>query len=135
MATGSDEWVVVKPVKGFRLGTAMAGIRKPGRRDLVVMNWNEGSSVAGVFTLNRFCAAPVHLSRERLVGDPRYFLINTGNANAGTGEPGMVAAKKSSSELARLAGVDDSQVLPFSTGVIGEQLPVDRLCAGLPAAL
>nr|MDT0253307.1 bifunctional glutamate N-acetyltransferase/amino-acid acetyltransferase ArgJ [Endozoicomonas sp.] len=135
MATGSDEWVAVKPVKGFRLGTAMAGIRKPGRRDLVVMNWNEGSSVAGVFTLNRFCAAPVHLSRERLVGDPRYFLINTGNANAGTGEPGMVAAEKSSSELARLAGVDDSQVLPFSTGVIGEQLPVNRLCTGLPAAL
>lgn len=135
MATGFDGWVAVKPVKGFRLGTAMAGIRKPDRRDLVVMNWDEGSSVAGVFTLNRFCAAPVHLSRERLAGNPRYFLINTGNANAGTGEPGMAAAKKASSELAGLAGISESQVLPFSTGVIGEQLPVDKLCEGLPAAL
>ncbi len=135
MAAGSDEWVAVKPVKGFRLGTAMAGIRKPDRWDLVVMNWDVGSSVAGVFTLNRFCAAPVHLSRERLTGDPRYFLINTGNANAGTGEPGMAAARTTSSELARLAGADASQVLPFSTGVIGEPLPIDRLCAGLPAAL
>ncbi|WP_422466566.1 bifunctional glutamate N-acetyltransferase/amino-acid acetyltransferase ArgJ [Endozoicomonas sp. ALC013] len=135
MATGSGEWAAVKPVRGFRLGTAMAGIRKPGRRDLVVMNWDKGSSVAGVFTLNRFCAAPVHLSRERLTGDPRYFLINTGNANAGTGEQGMVAARQTSSELATLSGVNECQVLPFSTGVIGEQLPVNTLCAALPAAL
>ncbi|WBA80220.1 bifunctional glutamate N-acetyltransferase/amino-acid acetyltransferase ArgJ [Endozoicomonas sp. GU-1] len=135
MATGSGEWTAVKPVRGFRLGTAMAGIRKPGRRDLVVMNWDKGSSVAGVFTLNRFCAAPVHLSRERLTSDPRYFLINTGNANAGTGEQGMVAARQTSSELATLSGVNECQVLPFSTGVIGEQLPVNTLCAALPAAL
>lgn len=135
MATGSGEWAAVKPVRGFRLGTAMAGIRKPGRRDLVVMNWDKGSSVAGVFTLNRFCAAPVHLSRERLTDDPRYFLINTGNANAGTGEQGMAAARQACSELATLSGVSEWQVLPFSTGVIGEQLPVRTLCAGLPAAL
>ncbi|MBO9494834.1 bifunctional glutamate N-acetyltransferase/amino-acid acetyltransferase ArgJ [Thalassotalea sp. G20_0] len=135
MATGSGEWAAVKPVRGFRLGTAMAGIRKPGRRDLVVMNWDKGSSVAGVFTLNRFCAAPVHLSRERLTDDPRYFLINTGNANAGTGEQGMAAARQTSSELATLSGVNECQVLPFSTGVIGEQLPVNTLCAALPAAL
>ena len=135
MATGSGEWAAVKPVKGFRLGTAMAGIRKPGRRDLVVMNWDKGSSVAGVFTLNRFCAAPVHLSRERLRDDPRYFLINTGNANAGTGEQGMAAARQTSSELAKLSGVDELQVLPFSTGVIGEQLPVNTLCDAIPAAL
>ena len=135
MATGSWQWAAVKPVKGFRLGTAVAGIRKPGRRDLVIMNWNEGSSVAGVFTLNRFCAAPVHLSRERLTGDPGYFLINSGNANAGTGEQGMEAARKTTSELAKLSGVNELQVLPFSTGVIGEQLPVSTLCDAIPEAL
>ncbi|USE34866.1 bifunctional glutamate N-acetyltransferase/amino-acid acetyltransferase ArgJ [Endozoicomonas sp. SCSIO W0465] len=135
MATGSGEWAAVKPVRGFRLGVAMAGIRKPGRRDLVVMNWDKGSSVAGVFTLNRFCAAPVYLSRQRLAGDPRYFLINTGNANAGTGEQGVAAARQTSSKLATLAGVDEMQVLPFSTGVIGEQLPVNTLCDAIPAAL
>jgi glutamate N-acetyltransferase/amino-acid N-acetyltransferase len=75
----------MSPVKGFRLGTAKAGIKKPGRRDLVVMNWDKGSAVAGVFTLNRFCAAPVHLARQRLATNPEYFLVNTGNANAGTG--------------------------------------------------
>ena len=135
MATGSGKWAAVKPVRGFRLGTAMAGISKPGRRDLVVMNWDKGSSVAGVFTLNRFCAARVHLSRERLSGDPRYFLINTGNANAGTGEQGMAAARQTSLALATLSGVHEWQVLPFSTGVIGEPLPVNTLCAALPAAL
>ncbi|WP_299733121.1 bifunctional glutamate N-acetyltransferase/amino-acid acetyltransferase ArgJ [uncultured Endozoicomonas sp.] len=135
MATGVDEWVEVKPVKGFRLGTAMAGIRKPGRRDLVIMNWDSDSSVAGVFTRNRFCAAPVHLSRARLSNDPEYFLVNTGNANAGTGDAGMAAAKITTLELARVAGIDENKVLPFSTGVIGEQLPVDRLCKGIPGAL
>lgn len=135
MATGSWQWAAVKPVKGFRLGTAVAGIRKPGRRDLVIMNWDEGSSVAGVFTLNRFCAAPVYLSRERLTGDPGYFLINSGNANAGTGEQGMEAARKTTSELAKLSGVNELQVLPFSTGVIGEQLPVSTLCDAIPEAL
>ncbi|MGB0360945.1 MAG: bifunctional ornithine acetyltransferase/N-acetylglutamate synthase, partial [Endozoicomonas sp.] len=135
MATGVDEWVDVKPVKGFRLGTAMAGIRKPGKRDLVVMNWDAGSAVAGIFTRNRFCAAPVHLSKERLSNHPEYFLINTGNANAGTGDTGMTAAKQITSELARHSDIDEEKVLPFSTGVIGEQLPVDRICKGIPIAL
>lgn len=135
MATGSGKWLAVHPVKGFRLGTAMAGIRQHGRRDLVVMTWETGSSVAGVFTRNRFCAAPVLLARERLHGNPRYFLVNTGNANAGTGELGLLAAKQTCAELARLSGVGESQVLPFSTGVIGEPLPADKLCVAMPEAL
>ena len=134
MAVGSDNWPEMNPVKGFRLGTAMAGIKKPGRRDLVVMNWDEGSSVAGVFTLNRFCAAPVHLSKERLQNDPEYFLINTGNANAGTGKQGMTNAEATTKALAELTGGSEARILPFSTGVIGEHLPVDKIVAGLPEA-
>ena len=135
MAVGSGDWPEVKPVAGFRLGIAEAGIKKANRPDLVVMNWQEGAAVAGVFTRNRFCAAPVHLCKERLAGNPNYFLINTGNANAGTGEQGMSAARKTTKVLAEQAGVHERQVLPFSTGVIGEQLPVDRLCAGIHSAL
>ncbi|MGB1272209.1 MAG: bifunctional glutamate N-acetyltransferase/amino-acid acetyltransferase ArgJ, partial [Endozoicomonas sp.] len=135
MATGSGEWGHVHPVSGFRLGSAKAGIKKVGRRDLVVMNWDQGSSVAGVFTRNRFCAAPVHLSKERLSGNPAFFMVNTGNANAGTGQQGMEAARRTSAELARLTGVREDQVLPFSTGVIGEPLPADRICEGLPGAV
>ena len=135
MATGANHWVDVKPVSGFRLGTAMAGIKKPHRRDLVVMSWDEGSTVAGVFTQNRFCAAPVYICRERLGSNPRLFVINSGNANAGTGSQGMTAARQTTAVLAELAGVDAEQVLPFSTGVIGEQLPVDKIFAKLPDAL
>ena len=135
MATGANHWVDVKPVSGFRLGTAMAGIKKPHRRDLVVMSWDEGSTVAGVFTQNRFCAAPVNICRERLGSNPRLFVINSGNANAGTGSQGMTAARQTTAVLAELAGVDAEQVLPFSTGVIGEQLPVDKIFAKLPDAL
>lgn len=135
MATGSGEWGHVHPVSGFRLGSAKAGIKKVGRRDLVVMNWDHESSVAGVFTRNRFCAAPVHLSKERLSGNPAFFMVNTGNANAGTGQPGMEAARRTSAELARLTDVGEHQVLPFSTGVIGEPLPADIICEGLPGAV
>ena len=135
MATGSQEWQAVQPVRGFRLGTTMAGIRQDGRRDLVVMGWNAGSSVAGVFTRNRFCAAPVLLARARLRCDPRYFLVNTGNANAGTGEAGLVAAKRTCAVLSGLSGVDESQVLPFSTGLIGEPLPADKIAVAIPRAL
>ena len=134
MAVGSDVWPDVKAVKGFRLGTAEAGIRKTNRRDLVVMEWDEGASVAGVFTLNKFCAAPVHLAKDRLNQSPRCFVVNTGNANAGTGQQGMQAAKESTTGVAKLLNIPSESVLPFSTGVIGEQLPVDRLLAGLPAA-
>ena len=125
------------PVLGVRLGTAMAGIRKARRRDLMVMLLDEGSSVAGVFTANRFCAAPVQVCREHLLSGPRTraLVVNTGNANAGTGQDGLARARQVCGELAGRIGVSSSQVLPFSTGVIMETLPVDRLVAGLPAAL
>jgi glutamate N-acetyltransferase/amino-acid N-acetyltransferase len=123
------------PVPGFELGIASAGIKRPGRKDVVVMRCAEGSTVAGVFTLNAFCAAPVILAKQRAQGSVRYLLTNTGNANAGTGEPGMQAAIHSCASLAKLAGVEADAVLPFSTGVIGELLPVEKIEAALPAAL
>ena len=115
----------------------MAGIRKANRRDLTVVLLDEGASVAGVFTSNRFCAAPVQLCRSHLASGlaPRAILINTGNANAGTGEDGLARARSTCAALARLAGILPEQVLPFSTGVIMESLPADRIEAGLPAAL
>jgi glutamate N-acetyltransferase / amino-acid N-acetyltransferase len=127
------------PVPGVRIGTTMAGVRKAGRRDLVVFDLAEGSAVAGVFTRNRFCAAPVQLCREHLAGAGaeaiRALLINTGNANAGTGADGLVRARATCAALAGLLGVQATQVLPFSTGVIMETLPSERIVAGLPAAL
>lgn len=123
------------PVPGVRLGVAQAGIRKAGRRDLTLIEVAAGSRVAGVFTRNRFCAAPVHVCREHLSsGEIRALVINTGIANAGTGEQGMVAAKATCEAVAKQLGLKGNQVLPFSTGVILEQLPVERLVAGLPAA-
>lgn len=135
MAVGLGPLPTLHPVPGFELGIASAGIKRPGRKDVVVMRCAEGSTVAGVFTLNAFCAAPVILAKQRAGEGVRYFLTNTGNANAGTGEPGMQAAIRSCASLARLAGVDDKAVLPFSTGVIGELLPVEKIEAALPAAL
>jgi glutamate N-acetyltransferase / amino-acid N-acetyltransferase len=125
------------PVRGVRLGIAKAGVRKPNRKDLVVVALDEGASAAGVFTANRFCAAPVQLCREHLAaGDAmRALLVNTGNANAGTGADGLQRAARSCETLARLMGIQPRQVLPFSTGVIMETLPVERIEAGLPAAL
>ena len=124
------------PVAGVRLGIAEAGIRKADRRDLTVIELAPGSRVAGVFTKNRFCAAPVHVCREHLKQEGiRALVINTGIANAGTGEPGMEAARQSCAALAKLMDLRADQVLPFSTGVILEPLPVERLKAGLPAAL
>ena len=125
------------PVLGVRLGTAMAGVRKANRRDLVVLALAPGSAVAGVFTRNRFCAAPVQLCRERLSAGRSIgaLLINTGNANAGTGADGLARARRSCVALASLTGLQPEQVLPFSTGVIMETLPVERLEAGMPAAL
>ncbi|MDR5814523.1 bifunctional glutamate N-acetyltransferase/amino-acid acetyltransferase ArgJ [Caballeronia sp. LZ033] len=129
------------PVAGVTLGWAEANIRKPNRKDVLVIRVDEGASVAGVFTTNRFCAAPVIVCREHLAAAGqgskgiRALVVNTGNANAGTGEPGMVIARETCAELARLAGLDAQQILPFSTGVILEPLPLDRLKAGLPAAL
>ncbi len=125
------------PVKGVALGVAAAGVRKANRRDLLLMRLAQGATVAGVFTQNRFCAAPVivckeHLALERPV---RALLVNTGNANAGTGEDGLARARRTCAELAVLLGCDSSQVLPFSTGVIMEPLPAERIVAALPRAL
>ncbi len=128
----------LKPVAGTRIGTAMAGVRKANRRDLVLMTFDEGSVAAGVFTLNRFCAAPVQVCREHLIaggGLVRAVLVNTGNANAGTGADGLARARTCCEALAAQLGVAPSQVLPFSTGVIMETLPTDRIVAGLPQAL
>lgn len=127
------------PVSGVRIGVAEAGIRKAGRKDLTVMLLDEGASVGGVFTQNRFCAAPVQVCREHLAAgagaDIRALVINTGCANAGTGAAGLAAARRTCAALAAQLGVRPQQVLPFSTGVILEPLPLERLQAGLPAAL
>jgi len=124
------------PVPGVELGVAMAGVRKENRRDLLVMRLAEGATVAGVFTRNRYCAAPVILARQNLKrGDIRALVINTGNANAGTGADGLKRAAKVCDALAGHLGCDAAQVLPFSTGVIMEPLPADRIVAALPKAL
>ena len=127
----------IHPIPGIRIGTAEAGIRKAGRRDLTVLLLDEGTSVAGVFTRNRFRAAPVQVCEAHLAAGAgiRALVINTGNANAGTGEPGLQAAHDTCRALADRLGVAPERILPFSTGVILEPLPVDRLIAGLPAAL
>ena len=123
------------PVAGVDLGVAMAGIKKPNRRDLLVMRLAPGSAVAGVFTRNRFCAAPVAICRKNLRNKVRALVVNTGNANAGTGVDGMKRALQVCAELARHLGCKPGEVLPFSTGVIMEPLPVERIVAGLPQAL
>lgn len=123
------------PVPGVRLGIASAGIKKAGRRDLTLIELAPGSRVAGVFTQNRFCAAPVTVCREHLTrGDVRALVINTGNANAGTGDEGLDRARRTCAAAADLFAVDAAQVLPFSTGVILEPLPVDKILPALPAA-
>jgi len=123
------------PVAGVRLGIAMASIRKADRRDLLLVELAEGTSVAAVFTQNRFCAAPVTVAREHLsVGSIRGLVVNTGCANAGTGESGMVNARRMAAAAGSALGVPASTVLPFSTGVILEPLPIERVEAGLPAA-
>lgn len=124
------------PVAGVRIGVAEAGIRKANRKDLTVFLLDAGAAVAGVFTRNRFCAAPVQVCREHLAhGDIRALVINTGNANAGTGEDGLVRARATCIAAARALNLAPEQVLPFSTGVIMEPLPLDRIEKGLPAAI
>ncbi len=131
----------LKPVAGIRLGFAEAGIRKANRKDVLVMELDSTATVAGVFTTNRFCAAPVQVCKAHLdglhmtSGPIRALVVNTGNANAGTGDAGLAAANATCAALAELLGCEASQILPFSTGVILEQLPVDRLVAGLPKAI
>lgn len=124
------------PIQGVSLGIAEAGIKKPNRKDLLVMVLDEGVKVAGVFTQNRFCAAPVIVAKEHLVKTSiRALVVNTGNANAGTGEAGLTHARATCAALAEILGCDARQVLPFSTGVIMESLPVDKIVSGLPAAV
>ncbi|AZS77503.1 bifunctional glutamate N-acetyltransferase/amino-acid acetyltransferase ArgJ [Achromobacter spanius] len=125
------------PVAGVEIGVTEAGIRKANRRDLTVFRLAEGTSVAGVFTRNRFCAAPVQVCQAHLAagGPISALVINTGNANAGTGEEGLKKARDTCDALGKLLGVPAAQILPFSTGVILEPLPLDRLVAGLPGAI
>ena len=136
MATGKNTFPTMHPVAGFQLGTTSAGIKVAGRKDVVVMKIAQGSTVAGVFTQNRFCAAPVHIAKQHMqLTTPSYFLINTGNANAGTGEQGMADSLSCCQAVADAAKVVPHEVLPYSTGVIGEPLPVDLICHAVPAAL
>ena len=125
------------PVPGLQLGYAQAGIKKPGRKDVLVLKLAPGATVAGVFTTNRFCAAPVQVSKDHLAGTQPIvaLVVNTGNANAGTGEAGLANANATCAALAKLLICEANQILPFSTGVILEPLPLEKLVAGLPAAI
>jgi glutamate N-acetyltransferase/amino-acid N-acetyltransferase len=125
----------VFPVPGIRLGSAAAGIKRPGRDDVLIIEAAAGSTCAAVFTRNAFCAAPVTVAKDHLRSSPRWLLINSGNANAGTGQKGHEDALSTCSALGGLVGAEAERILPFSTGVIGEFLPVDRLKAALPQAL
>ncbi|MCX7066661.1 MAG: bifunctional glutamate N-acetyltransferase/amino-acid acetyltransferase ArgJ [Methylococcales bacterium] len=135
MAVGQCDFPIMPSIAGVTLGTANAGIKQTVRDDILLLHAVEGSSCAGVFTQNAFCAAPVHVAKANLAHAPRWFLINSGNANAGTGDKGMQAALTSCAELAKLTGDEANQVLPFSTGVIGQLLPVAKITAALPSAI
>jgi len=138
MAVGEQTLGELLPVPGLRLATVSAGIKKPGRKDLVLLELAPGSHCVGVFTRNAFCAAPVTVAKANLqaVGSrPAWLLVNTGNANAGTGERGLADARRCTVALAEMTGVEPEAVLPFSTGVIGEPLPVQRIIEALPNAL
>lgn len=135
LAVGEAALGDLHPIEGIRLGVAAAGIRKAGRDDLLLIELANGTHTAAVFTRNQFRAAPVQVAERHIeLAAPRYCVINTGNANAGTGERGLADAIATCEALAELAGVDAAEVLPFSTGVIGEFLPMQRLLDGLPAA-
>ena len=136
MAVGDVTMPLMHVVQGVKIGSTEAYVRYPNRRDLVIFEFAEGSNVAGVFTQSAFAAAPVLLSKKHLAENtPRYLIINTGNANAATGTIGYKNAEVTCAKLAELAGVQTNQILPFSTGVIGEQLPIERLVQGIQPAL
>lgn len=135
MAVGQCSFPIMHEVPGIMLGTACAGIKQQIRDDVLVIQMAEHSTCAAVFTQNAFCAAPVHLAKENLSQAPRWLLINSGNANAGTGKQGMQDALNTCIDLAELVTGDASQVLPFSTGVIGQPLPVAKIKAALPTAI
>lgn len=137
MAVGPTHFPTMFPVKGVELASVSAGVKYEGRKDLVLISGQAGSKLSGVFTRNAFCAAPVHIAKEHLEAckseaGPIQLLINTGNANAGTGEQGFVDAQACCDALAGVLNVASNQVLPFSTGVIGEKLPADKICAAMP---
>lgn len=135
MAVGELIQPTMHAIEGVRLGVASAGIKTPGKIDTLLMEISEGASVSGVFTQNAFCAAPVTIAKKHLArGNIRYLVVNSGNANACTGERGLQDALTTCERTAALGNADLSQVLPFSTGVIGEYLPVDRLADALPLA-
>jgi len=134
MAVGPERKVSVTPIEGVRLAAIASEIRYSNRLDLVLIEIAEDSTTAGVFTQNAFCAAPVRLAKQRVkASTSRYFLINTGNANAGTGPEGELAAEACCDGLAEISRTSSQQILPFSTGVIGEQLPTDKILVALPA--
>lgn len=136
MAVGEDLWPTMHPIDGVTLGTASAGVKYEGRTDLLVIDIAEGAAVSGVFTQNSFSAAPVLLGRDHLdTGNIRCFVINSGNANACTGDRGFDDARATCAALADLKGVDTRQIIPFSTGVIGEYLPVNKMTSALPKAI
>ena len=141
MAVGSATLPPLYPVKGFQLGTVSAGIKTPGRPDLVLMEICPQATVAAVFTRNAFCAAPVQIAKRHLAsanflaGQRRFLLVNTGNANAGTGEQGLADSVASCASLAEQLGLLEENILPFSTGVIGEYLPLEKIITALPAAI
>ena len=136
MAVGKDFFPKMYPVSGFRLGVSSAGIKKSGKKDLVVMELAEGSTIGGSFTKNLFCAASVKLAKERIYSNKiRYLVTNTGNANAGTGDLGRQHAESICESLAKSMSVNKETVLPFSTGVIGEYLPIEKIISALPLAL
>ncbi|NOR70730.1 MAG: bifunctional glutamate N-acetyltransferase/amino-acid acetyltransferase ArgJ, partial [Methylomarinum sp.] len=135
MAVGNVDFPEMKVVSGIKLGTSNAGIKQTERDDILVVEMAEGASCAGVFTQNAFCAAPVHVAKDHLQQSPRWLLINSGNANAGTGEQGMLDTNTCCASLASVVNGDQKQVLPFSTGVIGENLPVDKVETALPKAV
>jgi glutamate N-acetyltransferase/amino-acid N-acetyltransferase len=141
MAVTEDSPINIHPVSGFRMGVVCAGIKTPGRKDLVLMELSEGSHVAAVFTSNDFCAAPVQIAKKHLAISKnsdlsiRYLLTNTGNANAGTGQSGIADALSMCERVAENSGVELCQVLPFSTGVIGEPLPVNLISQAIPQAI
>ena len=136
MAVGETEWPFMHPVQGVSLGVANARIKDNDKNDLLVIQISQGSTVSGVFTKNSFCAEPVKIAKEHLAKDkPRYFIVNSGNANACTGDAGYAAAMDCCIELARIGEVSKESVIPFSTGVIGELLPVNKITSSIPAAV
>lgn len=136
MAVGLHDFPFIPEIQGIRIGVAEAGIKKPNKKDVVIFELCESASVAGVFTQNAFCAAPVRLCQKHLaVADARYLLINTGNANAGTGKSGVDNALKTCDALSSQVNTDIEAILPFSTGVIGEPFPVEKIIAAIPEAL